>query len=247
MPVNLNVPPAAVALHRSILEKTIQVSYLGEFSFKMVNADGLIEVPMDCFDDCLRCSIHGSNPSPCCDCCNPNHPIFNIDMSEEFPKSRQSNKTKVSTTTWDSKDEELYTALKEWRQKIADQTFGKGNGYFGPGHIMLEKVLTRLVDLNRLPLDLTLDNMAHESGWPDIFVKKHGNDIISLCAQHRPPPPPPLVLDDALPAAIVNPPAKPSPHSRAVIQCSACKEFGHNSKSNRLPIQLLADSLNRSK
>lgn len=180
---------------------------------------------------CTRCVPHKS--LLCCDICNPEHfnPLF---TNPPPPKqTRALNRTCVKWYQPSTKEQDLKTALKNWRHEQALIIVGPLNvRKYGNGLFMSDETIQRLVDCAHANKISTCDQIEKETRWRRDWIDQCSESLLSVIRAHA-----------ALPTAAVEPQHQlglglgaatnvaQGPGRRKTVQCSACKQIGHNSKS----------------
>ncbi|CAK5275042.1 unnamed protein product [Mycena citricolor] len=166
----------------------------------------------------------------CCELCQPGEFAHFAEVSIPKPKqmASRSRVDKVYEST--SSDRELQDALHTFRKNKTMEVFGKASlRNHGPGSIMSDEVLKRIVDCAHFHKLRTPDDLARETQWQR--TNDDGDLVLSLVALHSalPPPPPPPTT----PAR--SGPVTPQSASIPMRQCGVCGQLGHNRRNKLCP------------
>lgn len=124
-------------------------------------------------------------------------------------------------------DMELKNFLNNWRvSKVLDQ-FGQGGLMnFGPGVVMQNETLTRIVDCAHHDKINSIADLKNETKWDGADV--HGEEVLDLIRKAHPPPPPPFTTVPLPQHSGTS--SGPLPKAKRDIRCGACGEKGHMSE-----------------
>ncbi|TBU21121.1 hypothetical protein BD311DRAFT_633283, partial [Dichomitus squalens] len=118
---------------------------------------------------CARCVLR---PSPiCCSLCSPTHPLFAIlpnpsHQSSSAQAASSARASKVSSAPMDPQDCQLQAALHTFRREQTIKVYGRRRlNSNGPGAIMGDEVLKRIVDCARSHKLGTVEALARETKW----------------------------------------------------------------------------------
>lgn len=127
----------------------------------------------------------------------------------------------------------LRNALHEFRKKQTVEKFGHAClRDTGPGIIMADDVLNRILDCAHFNVIETSEQLAKETRWSR--VSEYGDQVVGIILQHCPKPTPSAVTP--LRAADINnqaPAAQTTLKPIAVRRCGLCKLTGHISECER--------------
>jgi hypothetical protein len=158
-------------------------------------------------------------PSICCELCTPAHFKDIARVSIEKAKNRPARSTIPDKNyTPAPRDAELRAALHDFRKTRTLELHGRARlRNLGPGIIMGDDVLQRIIDCSHFYLIGTTAQLAKETHWSG--VDDYGEKVLSLINLHCPKP------ASALLAPIING-VQPLPVI-APRRCGKCKEIGH--------------------
>ncbi|EJF63964.1 hypothetical protein DICSQDRAFT_54932, partial [Dichomitus squalens LYAD-421 SS1] len=118
---------------------------------------------------CIRCVL---KPSPvCCSLCSPTHPLFAVlpspsNQSSSAPTASSARASKVPSAPMDPQDVQLQAALHAFRREQTIKVYGQRRlNSNGPGAIMGDEVLRRVVDCARVHKLGTVEALARETKW----------------------------------------------------------------------------------
>ena len=166
----------------------------------------------------------------CCELCNPR-------LFEEFARSdpkarpkRLRNRSTIKDYKIGPYDMELRRALHDFREQQTIKKFGLSRlKNSGPGLIMSDAILKRIVDCAHMLKIRNKDDLQIETRWS--CVEAFADDVLALIDAHRDP-------------SIVPKASTPQIHGPAsnsatlmpfkVVMCSRCHQQGHNSKFSHL-------------
>jgi hypothetical protein len=158
-------------------------------------------------------------PTICCELCTPAHFKDIARVSIEKAKNRPARSTipdKNYTPT--AQDAELRAALHDFRKMRTLELHGRARlRNLGPGIIMGDDVLQRIVDCSHFYLIGTTAQLAKETHWSG--VDDYGEKVLSLIKFHCPRPasaPIAPIVNGVLPLPVIAP-----------RRCGKCKELGH--------------------
>lgn len=173
---------------------------------------------------CQRCII--VPPLVCCELCQPRlFEDFAISDPKLRPK-RPRNRSTIKDYKIGRYDMELRNALNEFRENQTIKKFGLSRlKNSGPGLIMPDAVLQRIVDCAHMLKIRSKEDLQIETRWSrtELFA----DDILALIDVHRDPsaaPKPPI--QQMQPEASAD---SSTPAPFRVVTCSRCHMQGHNS------------------
>ena len=178
---------------------------------------------------CPRCIVQA--PTICCELCTPAF-FENIARVSIAKTKNRPPRTTLPAKTYQmtSQDMNLHNALHEFHKEKTIEKFGRAClRDTGPGIIMADDVLFRILDCAHFTVIETTEQLAKETRWSR--VSEYGDQIVEIILHHCPKPVPPAVTP--LCAADVNnlaPAAQVLPKPIAVRRCGACQLAGHISK-----------------
>ncbi|KAI1781685.1 P-loop containing nucleoside triphosphate hydrolase protein, partial [Ganoderma leucocontextum] len=182
---------------------------------------------------CARCRL---SPSPiCCSLCTPDHAAFAILPPSPPPQpsvpraSTVPNKYTMSIT-----DHDLHDTLDQFRRARTQEEFGVAIlNNLGPGLVMGNAILERIVDCARVHKLGTLESLYRETKWD--LTWELGERVLDLVKNYYPPPAPAPLPLNVLGNTDANVGGVSGSNSRGVCKkiCSACHQLGHI-RSNRI-------------
>ncbi|KAI0332527.1 P-loop containing nucleoside triphosphate hydrolase protein [Cubamyces sp. BRFM 1775] len=118
-------------------------------------------------EDCSRCTLR---PSPvCCSLCTPHHPLFSLlpPMDQPIDKARAARASQVDTQyTVSETDIQLRGALHRFRRDQTVRLYGLAHLHeLGPGAVMGDDILKRIIDCARVHKIRDLDGLFRETKW----------------------------------------------------------------------------------
>jgi hypothetical protein len=167
---------------------------------------------------CPRCIV--KMPTICCELCTPAHFEDIARVSIEKAKNRPARSTIDKNYTPTPQDEELRAALHDFRKTRTLELHGRARlRDLGPGIIMGDDVLQRIVDCSHFYLIGTTAQLAKETHWSG--VDDCDEKVLSLIKLHCPKPastsgPLAPIINGIQPLPIIAP-----------RRCGKCKELGH--------------------
>ena len=172
---------------------------------------------------CQRCIIR--QPAVCCELCNPEVFQYFARSDPMLRPKRQRNRSHIPDYEADQYDMNLRDALNDFREQETIKKFGKSRlKHSGPGLIMPNDILQRIVDCVHAQKIINKDDLQLETRWTriDLFADAV-LAIIDIC--RRPSLTPGIANGDAS-ATVAG--AKKAPKV-GQSRCGACGEIGHNS------------------
>ncbi|KAJ7214689.1 P-loop containing nucleoside triphosphate hydrolase protein [Mycena rebaudengoi] len=176
-------------------------------------------------DGCPRCV--SKSPPICCELCTPSY--FESFAIVDLPKAAPiPSRSRLKPYKAESDDMTLRDALHDFRLAATVTKFGravlKNNG---PGMVMSNEVLQRIVDCAHQYKIQSMDQLMKETRWAG--TGEFGLEVIDLINIHRPiPKVPDLPAAAPLTARDDNIPATPSLKLVQARKCSKCGLAGHN-------------------
>jgi hypothetical protein len=180
---------------------------------------------------CLRCAP--VPPEICCDIHHPNTFLFFDTIIPTLPKGPQRSRL-PKHSTMGPVGYELCGLLEDWREAATRRVYGDSNlRDYGPGTVMPDSVLDRIVDCAQHHKILTIQDLRKETRWSG--SDQFGSYIIAIIHRLFPVPTSAPVLTLAplqrqLSSIDNNNPQATSSTARKASRCSACNAEGHNSK-----------------
>ncbi|KAI1795743.1 hypothetical protein LXA43DRAFT_735285 [Ganoderma leucocontextum] len=131
---------------------------------------------------CSRCTIKAS--PICCSLCSPSHSLFAIlpSMDEQPAKPSTSRASQVEASyTMTAADLELRAALHAFRRQQTQAKLGSAHlKNLGPGAIMGDQVLKRILDCARVHKIETVEQLYRETKWNRAL--EFGENVLKLIA-----------------------------------------------------------------
>ncbi|KAI0694634.1 hypothetical protein BC835DRAFT_1306252 [Cytidiella melzeri] len=180
---------------------------------------------------CSRCAI--KTPRLCCDLHGAKalidalHPPTTV---ERLPGDSKRSRLKTYTTA--PADMELKESLHQWRTAKTIEKYGHGGlADFGPGVVIPDAMLARIVDCAHHGKIESTEDLVRETKWAGVEV--YGDEVLQLIRQVHPPARPPAFTtvelrdsrtSDSTPEVTALAP-------KAQRKCGACRQTGHTRKS----------------
>ncbi|KAJ6570683.1 P-loop containing nucleoside triphosphate hydrolase protein [Mycena sp. CBHHK59/15] len=184
------------------------------------------ECRADLPDGCLRCV--SKTPLICCELCTPAH--FESFAIVDLPKVPPiPSKSRIRPYKAEASDMDLRDALHQFRRTATETKFSRAvlkNS--GPGLVMSNEVLQRIVDCAHVYKIQSIEQLARETRWAG--ATEFGFEVVALINEHRPVPTPPILLTST--PLSVRDENTPSTNSR---KCSKCKATGHIASNRKCP------------
>jgi hypothetical protein len=177
---------------------------------------------------CQHCII---SPSlVCCEGCHPRlFDEFAVADPALRPVPRPARSRIQSSYKATSKDMELTDALHDFRKRKTTEKFGRSvlkNA--GPGVIMPNATLDRIVDCAHYGKIQSIDELMKETRWN--YSSEYGKDILILIRMSHPAAPPP---NNPLQPSMTAPSSNQAPKAIKQRVCSKCQSTGHIGESER--------------
>ncbi|KAJ7852518.1 hypothetical protein B0H14DRAFT_2444663 [Mycena olivaceomarginata] len=164
----------------------------------------------------------------CCELCTPAH--FANFAHVDLPLKAQTalSRSRISTYKADALDMKLRDALHRFRRDATTTKFGRivlKNS--GPGVVMSNEVLQRLVDCAHYYKIQSTEQLARETRWAG--AGEFGEAVVALIKEHRPAPEePPAALAITTPLGPHTKDTETSTgRSLQVRKCSKCHSVDH--------------------
>lgn len=188
---------------------------------------------------CLRCCPRPPSPSRCCDMCNPKlaEPLSQMEKPPDATRSpAQTKLPDYDPKTLTDADHGLREALCIWRDRVARDQWGPHHVVGGIGIIGNDQI-KRIIQLARQRLIPTLSDLQKELKW--LYMAEYGAEVLAIVHSSHPHPKRQLIgaytasISPSTSQQSVETPVADTSSSQKkprTIRCSACWEFGHNSK-----------------
>ncbi|KAJ7721901.1 P-loop containing nucleoside triphosphate hydrolase protein [Mycena metata] len=191
-------------------------------------------------DGCPRCAAQ--TPPICCELCTPAH--FANFAHVDLPLKGQvaPSRSRLAEYKADALDMKLRDVLHQFRRDKTTTKFGRivlKNS--GPGMVMSNEVLQRIVDCAHFHKIRSTEQLARETRWAS--AGEFGAEVLALILEHRPPPveappaPPVLVTVTPLGPSATN--AETTGRSVRVRKCNKCRTPGHIASNRKCPFHPL--------
>jgi hypothetical protein len=152
--------------------------------------------------------------------------LFDNATGPEYTVKSQQRRHVTTKYTRSAAEMDLVSALDDFRHEVLRRTKGgdiKLRAY-GPGIFMTDDILQRIVDAAHANLLCSPQDLINITRWK--YAAAYGAEVISLVLCHIPLPDTPAVL-----AASSAQQQQGSASTRRTVQCSICREMGHNGTS----------------
>ncbi|THH15915.1 hypothetical protein EUX98_g9385 [Antrodiella citrinella] len=183
---------------------------------------------------CARCCVQ-SSPT-CCDIHNPElATMYLSNVTNKTVTAKRSIIKKVFSKT--DLDAELRSDLETWADKTVEVMYGPGALLdLGPGVILPEETLERIVDCSHFSKIHTVEDLKRETKWAG--AEEFGAQILSLIEAIYPPAPPPVhevPMDSAtgVPPDAENTSSREHAKKSKQLTCKSCGEAGHTQRAKR--------------